>query len=58
MGETVEKDFPRERRPLVKKTPKEKKSKYRVIDDYEPSGKFIYTPSSLSSIKEKNQISY
>ena len=38
-----------------KKTPKEKKSKYRVIDDYEPSGKFIYTPSSLSSIKEKTK---
>ena len=36
--------------------PKEKKSKYRVIDDYEPSGKFTYTQSSLSSIKEKTQL--
>jgi hypothetical protein len=34
---------------------KQNNSKYRVIDDYEPSGKFTYTPSSLSSIKEKTQ---
>jgi hypothetical protein len=49
----------KEKKPKVssgsKKKPKEKKSKYRVIDDYEPSGKFIYTPSSLSSIKEKTK---
>tara|TARA_B100000768_G_C11006856_1_gene260311 strand:+ start:85 stop:540 length:456 start_codon:yes stop_codon:yes gene_type:complete len=43
-----------------KKKPKDKKikqikSKYRLIDDYEPSGNFIYTPSSLSSIKEKTK---
>jgi len=34
---------------------KKNNSKYRVIDDYEPSGKFTYTPSSLSSIKEKTK---
>ena len=38
-----------------KKNSKSTKSKYRVIDDYEPSGNFIYTPSSLTSIKEKTK---
>tara|TARA_A100001015_G_scaffold138104_1_gene153102 strand:- start:13 stop:480 length:468 start_codon:yes stop_codon:yes gene_type:complete len=37
------------------KSKSKSKYKYRVIDDYEPSGNFIYTPSSLTSIKEKTQ---
>ena len=37
------------------KSKSKSKSKYRVIDDYEPSGNFIYTPSSLTSIKEKTK---
>jgi hypothetical protein len=50
----VEKEKKPKSAAAAKKT-KEKKSKYRVIDDYEPSGKFIYTASSLSSIKEKTK---
>jgi hypothetical protein len=46
---------PKQKKKKTIKSKPEKKSKYRMIDDYEPSGKFIYTPSSLTSIKEKTQ---